>query len=365
MRSSTSSSNDRIPLAPWGKTWILTILLFIFAIAIWNTFWISRGVYPMPTDNPELWAHHRNRATNADLNTIVFVGASRTQCSIDQKTVRKFTGKEPVQLAIAGESPLPVLKNLAEDNSFRGIVISDLPEVTVYGRDTFEEDIDVRNTNLPVNNANDWIESYKKQSIADKVEFRLKAHSQSIISFPTLGNNYPDALYNLLTGNVVGINELGLGIIGRQGVKVYFDRTLPFGVNNLSKEELDFIHNLQLRIFGNQLKIEKPTVERYSVLIKKIEPLVQRIQSRGGKVIFVAYPINGDIWELNENTFPRKEFWDLFASKISARTIHFKDYSQLQFDCPDGSHLDSRDAPAFTKALMEIIFEKHNSNDKR
>ncbi|GEM_PF-1818151 len=356
MHSFTSNSNDRIRVTHWGRTWIATVLIVLVAIALWNMFWISHRVYPLPKDNPDLWVYHRQRAVNADENVIVFIGASRTQIAIDQQTVRDVTGKESVQLAIAGESPIPTLRNLAEDDSFRGIVISDLPEVAVYGKDTFEYELDIKNSVIPLYNANEWIKSYKKRNLADKLEFRLKGFASSIICFPSLGKNAPDALYNISTGKVLDMNKFGLGLIGQQGINTYFDRTLPFGGDTLTEEELKMVHEIQIKMFGNQYEMDRPTVERYSVLIKKIEPLVQRIQARGGKVIFVSYPISGDIWELNEKAFPRKQFWNLFASKTSARTIHFKDYPQLQFECPDGSHLDSKDAPAFTKALMEIIF---------
>jgi hypothetical protein len=41
---------------------------------------------------------------------------------------------------------------------------------------------------------------------------------------------------------------------------------------------------------------------------------------------------------------------------MDALAIHFEDHPALRgFQMPDGSHLDQRDAPAFSKALGEII----------
>lgn len=260
-------------------------------------------------------------------------------------------------MVIAGESPFPVLKNLAEDDTFRGIVIAELPEVMVYGKDTFEDTLDTKNTSLPLYDASNWIKNYKKSSLENKIEFRLKGVISSIICYPYLGDNAPDAWYNIIRGEALNMNKFSLGLIGKQGINTYFDRTLLYGKNYFTNEELEKLHEIQIKVFGHQYEVDKPTIKRYELFTKKAEPLIERIQSRGGKVIFVAYPLSGDIWELNEKAFPRKDFWNSFALKTSAQTIHFKDYPELQFELPDGSHLDSRDSSAYTKALMEIIFK--------
>jgi hypothetical protein len=73
-------------------------------------------------------------------------------------------------------------------------------------------------------------------------------------------------------------------------------------------------------------------------------------------VIFVRFPTSGVLWELEEQRYPRKDYWDVFAAESRAATVHFKDYPALaRFQCPDGSHLDYRDAVPFTKALAEIL----------
>ena len=67
-------------------------------------------------------------------------------------------------------------------------------------------------------------------------------------------------------------------------------------------------------------------------------------------------PSSGVQWAHTERTLPKREYWDAFAARTRAATIHFKDYPELsQFECPDYSHLDARDVPAFTKALAGIL----------
>jgi hypothetical protein len=57
-------------------------------------------------------------------------------------------------------------------------------------------------------------------------------------------------------------------------------------------------------------------------------------------------------YKLDEKRYPKSKYWDQFAKMTNAVTIHFKDVPELSnFDCPDASHLDFRDAPRFTISL--------------
>jgi hypothetical protein len=85
-------------------------------------------------------------------------------------------------------------------------------------------------------------------------------------------------------------------------------------------------------------------------------PLVESIQKRGGKVIFARFPTSGEHRVLDERYYPRREYWDRFAARTPALAIHFDDVPALsRFELPDTSHLDSRDTPAFTEALIEEL----------
>ena len=49
-------------------------------------------------------------------------------------------------------------------------------------------------------------------------------------------------------------------------------------------------------------------------------------------------------------------YWQYLADTTSATTIHFLDVlGMADFDLPDTSHLDYRDAPAFTSILLEEL----------
>jgi hypothetical protein len=84
-----------------------------------------------------------------------------------------------------------------------------------------------------------------------------------------------------------------------------------------------------------------------------LNKFVARIREHGGRVVFSVLPVSGLRREVEERRFPRSEFWNKFASTIDAPTIHFDDYPELSRH--DGSHLTSREAPAFTQSFVSIL----------
>ena len=85
---------------------------------------------------------------------------------------------------------------------------------------------------------------------------------------------------------------------------------------------------------------------------------VEKIRSKGGKVLFVRFPSTGKLRDLENKYTPRKAYWDRILEVTGAPGIHFEDHSQLQgFDCPEWSHLTKADATKFTQRLMTLIQE--------
>ena len=52
---------------------------------------------------------------------------------------------------------------------------------------------------------------------------------------------------------------------------------------------------------------------------------------------------------------PRDEFWGELLEKSQLPGYHFEDYPQLQYPCPEWSHLNAEDAYAFTTELTKLI----------
>jgi len=89
---------------------------------------------------------------------------------------------------------------------------------------------------------------------------------------------------------------------------------------------------------------------------KYIVPLSEKMVSKNGAVIYLRLPESGEHWDLSAEIYPKEIYWDEFAKRCGAESIHFVDYPELsKFECPEGSHLDYEDAKEFTKNLAGIV----------
>jgi hypothetical protein len=69
-------------------------------------------------------------------------------------------------------------------------------------------------------------------------------------------------------------------------------------------------------------------------------------------------PESGSDLQDSNQRYPRQLYWDEIVKHCAAPAIHFEDYPELsKFECPDGGHLDYRDALEFTKNLAGVIKE--------
>ncbi len=344
------TANDRLFKFRVGLVWGATCLLVVLFFIGWNVFWFSNNVLPLPQNDAELWSYHRRRLNYEANNSVILIGTSRMQLGLVQKKFTELTGRKTIQLAIVGESQLPVLQNLAEDETFHGTVISDFSEYLI-----FQTELHPDYPSL----AKEWIKHFQESKQADDFEFWLRGYGKYLIANPQLGDNPPDAMKNIVTGKAFAPQTIEKRFANSH--PTFFDRSLIFDLERfLTKDEaaemFEKIRQAPLPGMKKFIETSPPTLEKYLEMGNKVESYVQKIQARGGKVIIVNFPMSGEVAELTETAFPKKQFWDVFAAKTSAKTIHFKDYPQLQFECPDESHLAAKDTPIFTENLVKIIY---------
>ena len=77
--------------------------------------WRSRGYVPTLDDNTDQWSRQRERLEGPDAPAMAIIGTSRALFDLKLDRLTPVTGEPPLQLAIVGSSPLPILKHVAEE----------------------------------------------------------------------------------------------------------------------------------------------------------------------------------------------------------------------------------------------------------
>jgi hypothetical protein len=315
-------------------------LSLVFALSF-ETLLRARGLVPSVTDDVQLWSLTRSEVTHSDPDEVVLIGASRIQTDIDPDVFASLmNGRKPRQLAIAGANTLPVLSDLLQDESFKGLIICDV--MSIY----FFSGLDL--THGP---AAEYVSYARRDTWWDRATTRARAFLESHLAFraPDVSDQ-PGAL----------LRALGLRPLARQFSVVDADR-----YTHLDRRPEEVSQESVAELARVVEQVEPASQERFDRDLGALSAAVRRFHSRGGRVVFTTLPVSGVRREVEERRFPRTQFWDKFAARVGAPTIHFKDYPALsRFVCHDGSHLTVREAPDFTRAFVSIVKTKLNQSEE-
>lgn len=330
MRSSTSSFERGVPRGNWGRIW-LTVLVVVVAFAVrYELFLRSRGYHPSIKDDEYAWAWERGRVSDGNPTTVALVGSSRIMLDFSvQVFAETFPKSRYVQLGINGTTAMATLFDLSRDPDFRGIAIVDVSE-RAFNRAAWYAQQDYVDT---YHRRGREIGAMAERWLATQIQSRLALLStRGVVILAGLWrtNSWPAPPY----------------------VTTHADRTryADFSLTDVERKRTTRV--LAMEAWED----ETPDPKQWLEDALAIEPAISAIQARGGKVVYVRTPTCDERWEADERMFPKARFWDQLAARTHAVAIHFKDDAELaSFQCPDTSHLDAKDAPAFTRALLRVL----------
>lgn len=336
MPLSTFSSSERIPKyfpkPVWLRTWLLVLTLVLIFIGGWESYWRLQGYVPSIEDDWGLWAANRRLVNDQESRAIALIGASRIQLGLHPDVFARATGVRTLMLAIDGNSPLPVLQSLADDPKFSSLVICGLTpqwlaESTITGR-----------------RVEKWIRKSRMQKWSSRLETSLSVAVRQffVFRFPGLS---PSRIWSHLAQD-------------KPLKEVYAPmRTDRYRPADYTKTDLQQLKKAREKRMQQLAMNTVPLIpEAYGKRVKQISQWVEKIQERGGHVVFVRMPSTGAIREIEKAAWPRNRYWDPLADQMKGLTVHFEDYQTLtELICPDGSHLDNDGAVIFTKELVTIL----------
>jgi hypothetical protein len=318
------------PRLRWARVLLLAFALLACSLGGLEAYGRVQGFRPTVPESLGLWHYWRQQVYPRDGKVIVLAGTSRICTDISLITMREcLPDYRIVQLGILGSvSCIGLLKDFADDPAFRGIVICEL-DTPLLQRSEWDGHRDFRTYRPPT--LESLIDCVAKAWLQD----RLVCISNSLTSRTLIARLLRESSHEQPSKTTRAFSR-----------EVRYD----FGTRRYLAEATERPAD------GAEVKVaEDPSAQwrHFANDVREIDQMVQRLRSRGGRVVFLRAPSTGAGWIRDQAEHATLARWDRFARHSSAVCIHFRDVPQMRnLTCPDGSHLDYRDAPHFTRALV-------------
>ena len=331
------------------KAAILTFMLAIGFIVYLELYWRGRGFMPTYNDDKVLWSTKRKEIYKPAEEATVFIGGSRIKFDLDVPTWEKLTGEKAIQLAIAGTPGRLVLRDLANDENFKGKVIMDVADAQFF---SFPDS--ARRDRL----AREAIAYYYDETPAQRASAYINYFLESKLVLLEEGKfSLTSLLDKLNMPNRPGVSPSPYTFTPKEFGVINFNRqtciTPMFLADpKLQKRQKDF----WTRGIKNASPIKGDTLHAFLEQTKKA---IDKIRARGGKVVFVRPPSDGPYIEMETRLYPRQKYWDQLLKYTNSFGIHFSDYPIIsKLKCAEWSHLAQPDAARYTVQLVRILHEE-------
>ena len=320
-------------------------VLVILAIGTWEFSLRKKGIGIAYDENAALWANKRAMVYEPADKATVFIGSSRIKYDLDIPTWEGITGKHAIQLALQGNSPLPVLEDLGNDPKFKGRVIVSVMEMLYFS------------TAPPaVEEINGFVRYYHAETPTQKASFQVDRGLES--QFVFLDQDFLTinaGLDNLRIGNRPGVFP-GL-LFPLDFSRTSFDRQTRMTDHFLEDTSLQARVTQQWLLAGDMMKhMPPPKEDPVAAVVQATKAAVDKIRARGGDVVFVRPPSSGPMEQMEQKLSPQAAGWAHLLQATGRKGVYYKDYPAMShFTCPEWSHLKPSDAVLYTKALIDAL----------
>lgn len=332
------------PTARWPAIGWLTLALVVAAMSAWEWKMRSLGLFAGDIDDSKShWAVERRKIAAGEYDDVVIVGTSRILFDTDLDVWEELTGRRPIQLALPGTNPRPLLDDLAADPSFKGrlVLVDTTPDLFFGDWPGIPEFAGVTDY---------WKEESPSSRFGHRVGLFLSRHLAFIDSAYTLTK---------LVERVDLPNREGMRTPYLDVWKVWesFDDRQTFLWRRIETDERLREH---ARFVWGPFNGEPMDPAAIGRAWEQAAAAVAKIRARGGEVAFIRPPSGGLYYEHEQHAAPRAKTWDPLLVKTRAFGIHFKDYPQMQgLETPEWSHLSRASAERFTRAYVEVLMKQY------
>jgi hypothetical protein len=334
-----------IPPQPWGRILLGALAVFVLLMIAWESHWRVFGATPGHRNSDGAWADQRRRINAGEGGSTVLIGSSRMLFDVQLPEWERVTGERPIQLALEGTSPLPVLEDLAADPEFTGRLLIDATPMSMFlGMSNRRESV---------------VPYYHDQSPSQRSGHWL---SRRLLE-PWFAFYDPDFALPVVVRRQAWPHRPGLP--QRMLVRKLSVQEIDRNTHLWRKIEDDPAYRAHVRrIWRMQLALPPGPIidtdaKRNALreqVIARVVAAVDKLRARGVRVVFVRPPSSGPWASQERRLTPRAASWDALLRRTGAPGIHFEDYPQLQgYALPEWSHLSAADAKRFTTALVPMV----------
>ena len=316
----------------WAMTWLIVIILCCGVLGSYELYLKHKGFVPSIESNNDLWSWHRANVKN---NSLVILGASRSQLDINIPYLKqKLPDYNVTQLSVNGHYPMASFESLARDERFKGTL---LVSFNAQALEPFYFDMQ-----LPQN------EYYANQSSFYKsIDAYLSAHVDSHLRI----------MHPLLSlQQIVDFYDKNKSFKSVFYTTAHVDQSVTANYS-LTNTKLLYKHFVSEKK-KNYLEAKPTKPQEWQQQINLLVEYTQSIENRGGRVILIRFPTFKGHWQLDEEFYPRSQYWDKIAANSFLKTLHFNDVKGIEsFESPDSSHLDQKDTLKFTQILFDELID--------
>lgn len=354
MHSFTSNFERPKVLFNWPVALAGALLLWLMIVVMIEWRLRELGYQPTIQDNRQIWMRERLRASESGSKALILIGASRIQLGIDLDSLHRLTGLTPIQLAIDGSAPGPVLRGLAEDPTITGTILVDLYPSGIGG------------TAAGISGYQDGYDQLRRTGRLDRIKPDIETSltgfvKENLSLYADGATPYLSITYRLIPGLRQGQYLVTHPDRSRTAdysllpmPRTYYYRTLrTLGIEGSVSPDDPDIHRILRKAIDAEMPVSNIGFRQHTA---ELATLSKTIERRGGRVIFINMPTSGMVREIEERRFPRELFWDYFRQHIGTRSFSANYSSELgSYRCPDGSHLDQSDRRRFTEILVKVL----------
>jgi hypothetical protein len=323
-----------LPVVPLRTVAVWALAITVLAVGAWEVRMRALGLRAEDSDDtPAHWAAERRALADGPADGIAILGDSRALFDTDLAVWEEMTGRRPVQLALAGTSGRPFLADLAADERFRGLAVVGFTEFTYV--------FDEAALNVRV------LDYTRTQSPAQRFGHQVYLRLSPWLAFLDVEYRLPVLVRRLelpnrdhLPGPFLFPWKLSESFAHRQ-------------TSLWPRIETDaWLRDKAKRSWA---AFPRPPItdERVTAVAAETRTYVDRIRARGGEVLLLKPPSDGDFlaWELE--LAPRARVWDRLVREAGVVGLHWEDHPDMRgLDIPEWSHLTRASATRYTRAYV-------------